>query len=102
MSWFTTLPVVGDLIGKGLDKAFPDKAEARKQQSEINKAELEGAPASRLRLWRPFLGWVATLLFAWEVAVRPVIATYWPHVTLPPSVLEEVIKLLLFMLGGAF
>ena len=102
MSWLSSVPIVGDLIGKGLDKVFPDKAESRKQQAEINRAELEGAPPSRLRLWRSFLGWTLALLFVWETIARPIIVTYWPNATLPPSVLEEVIKLLLFMLGGAF
>lgn len=102
MSWITSIPVLGDLIGKGLDKAFPDKAEARKQQSEINKAELEGAPASRLRLWRPALGWALVVCFVWEVIARPVIVTYWPDVLLPPSMIEVVKVLLLGMLGLGF
>lgn len=96
MSWWS------DLIGKGMDKIWPDKGEARRQQSEINRAELEGAPPSRLRLWRSFLGWVASLLFVWEVVGRPIIVTYWPDVPLPPSALSEVVKLLFFMVGGAF
>lgn len=96
MSWWS------DLIGKGMDKIWPDKSEARRQQSEINQEELKGAPSSRLRLWRSFLGWVLALLFVWEAVGRPIIVTYWPDVTLPPSVLGEVVRLLLFMLGGAF
>lgn len=99
MSWLTSIT---GLVGKGLDKLWPDKSEARKQQSEINTEELKGAPASRLRLWRSFLGWVLALLFVWEAVARPVLVTYWPDVTLPPSALGEVVKLLLFMLGGAF
>ena len=102
MSWLSSVPVLGGILEKGMDKLFPDKAESRKQQAEINKAELEGAPPSRLRLWRSFLGWVLALCFVWEVMVRPVLVTYWPNLTLPPSMLEEVCKLLLFMLGGAF
>ena len=96
MSWLT------DLIGKGVDKIWPDKSKAREQQAALNQEELKGAPTSRLRLWRSFLGWALALCFVWEVMVRPVISTYWPGVTLPPSMLEEVCKLLLFMLGGAF
>lgn len=102
MSWLSSIPVLGGVLEKGMDKLWPDKAESRKQQSELNRAELEGAPQSGLRLWRSFLGWVLALLFVWEAVARPVIVTYWPESTLPPSVLEEVIKLLLFMLGGAF
>lgn len=96
MSWLT------DLIGKGVDKIWPDKSKAREQQTALNQEELKGAPTSKLRLWRSFLGWALALCFVWEVVVRPVIVTYWPSVTLPPSMLEEVCKLLLFMLGGAF
>ena len=96
MSWLT------DLIGKGVDKIWPDKSKAREQQTALNAEELKGAPTSKLRLWRSFLGWALALCFVWEVAVRPVIVTYWPSLTLPPSMLEEVCKLLLFMLGGAF
>lgn len=96
MSWLT------DLIGKGVDKIWPDKSEARAQQVALNQEELKGAPQSKLRLWRSFLGWALSLLLVWEVAIRPVIATYWPDVTLPPSCLETVAKLLLFMIGGAF
>lgn len=99
MSWLSGLT---GLIGKGMDKIWPDKSKAREQQVELNKAELQGAPASKLRLWRSFLGWVLAILFVWEVAVRPVIVTYWPGAKLPPSALEEVVKLLLFMVGGAF
>lgn len=102
MSWLTSIPVLGDLIGKGLDKVFPDKAEARKQQSDINQEELKGAPSSRLRLWRSFLGWVLSLLFVWEVVIRMVIVTYWPDTKLPPSVLKEITSLLLGMLGLGF
>lgn len=102
MSWLSSVPIVGDLIGKGLDKVFPDKAESRKQQAEINCAELEGAPPSRLRLWRSFLGWALVLCFVWEVIARPVIVTYWPGVVLPPSMIETVKVLLLGMLGLGF
>lgn len=96
MSWLT------DLIGKGVDKIWPDKSKAREQQTALNAEELKGAPTSRLRLWRSFLGWTLAILFVWETIARPIIVTYWPKATLPPSALEEVVKLLLFMLGGAF
>lgn len=102
MSWLSSLPVLGGVLEKGMDKLFPDKAGARKQQSDINKAEVEGAPPSRMRLWRSFLGWVLALLFVWEVVFRTVISTYWPGVKLPPSVLKEITSLLLGMLGLGF
>ncbi len=102
MGLLSSLPVIGDLAGKVMDKISPDKAEARQQQTELNKTELEGAPQSKLRLWRSFLGWTLALVFAWEVAIRPVIVTYWPDVTLPPSALKEIVGLLYGMLGLGF
>ena len=99
MSWLSSIT---GLLGKGLDKIWPDKEKCREQQAALNQAELAGAPPSWLRRWRYFLGWILALLFVWEAVARPVIVTYWPDVTLPPSVLGEVVKLLLFMLGGAF
>ena len=98
----SVLSGITDLIGKGMDKIWPDKSKAREQQTALNTEELKGAPPSRLRLWRSFLGWSLALCFVWEVMIRPVLVTYWPNLTLPPSMLEEVCKLLLFMLGGAF
>ena len=102
MSWLNSIPVLGGVLEKGMDKLWPDKAESRKQQTALNAEELKGAPTSRLRLWRPALGWALLICFVWEVMIRPVLVTYWPTLTLPPSMLEEVCKLLLFMLGGAF
>ena len=102
MSLLSTLPILGKTIEKIAEKISPDKSASRAEQSALNRAELEGAPASRLRLWRSFLGWVLSLLFVWEVVVRTVILTYWPGVKLPPSVLKEITSLLLGMLGLGF
>lgn len=93
------LSFLGDIFGKVADKISPDKGKIIDGQNRINEQEVSGAPPSILRLWRSFLGWVLTLLFTWEVAVRPVIVTYWSDVTLPPSALQEIIRMLLGMLG---
>lgn len=90
---------LGDIIAKVADKITPDKGKIIDGQNRINEMEITGAPTSRLRLWRSFLGWVLALVFAWEVVGRPVVVTYWPQVTLPPSTLSEVSRLLLGMLG---
>ena len=87
---------------KALDKVFPDRAASREAQARINEAEVSGAPASRLRLWRSFLGWVLTVAALWEFILRPIIVTYWPETTLPPSMLKEIMSLLLGMLGLGF
>lgn len=93
------LSFIGDIFGKIADKFSPDKTKLIEGQQRINEMEISGAPVSRLRLWRSFLGWVLALTFAWEVIARPVIVTYWPDVELPPSVLADVSRLLLAQLG---
>lgn len=93
---------LGNIFGKVLDKVSPDRAATREAQSRINEAEVSGAPASRLRLWRSALGWVLGLLFCWEVVGRPIVVTYWPDTTLPPSMLKEISTVLLGMLGLGF
>lgn len=97
--WLKSLLGIGE---KAMEKIFPDRAASREAQSRINEAEVAGAPASRLRLWRSFLGWALSVAFIWEVIARPVIATYWPEAPLPDSVLKEVSSLLLGMLGLGF
>jgi hypothetical protein len=99
---FGWLEAILGIGGKTLDKVFPDRAASREQQSKVNEAEVSGAPASRLRLWRSFLGWALALLFVWEVAGRSIIVTYWPDAKLPPSMLKEVMSMLLGMLGLGF
>ena len=93
------IAAVTGLIGKIFDRVMPDKSKINEAQSRINEAEVGGAGASFLRLWRGFLGWVLALVFAWEVVGRTIIATYWPELTLPPSMLREVLTILLGMLG---
>lgn len=93
------------LGGKALETVFPDRAAGREAQSRINEIETGGAPASRLRLWRSFLGWILTLLFAWEVVGRliliPLFFPDWAK-SLPPSALDQIMALLLGMLGLGF
>ena len=102
MSLLTALSSRGGAAGKVLDRLCPDRAESRRQQAELSREELAGAPSSRLRLWRPFLGWVLALCFVWEAVVRPALLTYWPGARLPPSTLEAVQVLLAGMLGLGF
>ena len=96
---FTAL---SSLFGKVLDTISPDKSATREAQARLNEAEIQGAPPSRLRLWRSFLGWTLAVLFVWEVVVRTAILTYWPDTLLPPSVLREITTLLVGMLGLGF
>lgn len=87
---------------KALDKVFPDRAASREAQARINEAEVSGAPASRLRLWRSFLGWGLTVAALWEIILRPIVLHYWPGADLPPSMIKEIMSLLLGMLGLGF
>lgn len=93
------ITAVTGLIGKVFDRILPDKSKINEAQSRINEAEVAGAGYSILRHWRGFLGWVLALVFAWEVVGRTIITTYWPEITLPPSMLREILTLLLGMLG---
>ncbi len=94
------------LLGKALHSLVRRTATARSSnstaQQRLNEHEISGAPASRLRLWRAFLGWVLSLLFVWEVAGRlvliPLLAPQW-EARLPPPALEQIMTLLAGMLG---
>ena len=96
------LSFLGDIFGKAVDKLAPDKGRILEAQARITEQEAAGAPVSALRLWRAFLGWVLTLLFVWEVVGRPIAVSFWPHLSLPPPMLDEVSRLLLGMLGLGF
>ncbi len=91
----TSVRVLERLLGR----VVPDRTRTAQEQLELNRTEVSGAPGSRLRLWRAFLGWCLALCFVWEVMLRPVILTYRPETLLPPSVLGEVSRVLLGMLG---
>lgn len=99
--WTFLTRLGASLIGKIL----PDRSAVNQAQSRINEAEVAGAPPSMLRLWRSFLGWVLALLFTWEVLGRliivPVFFPQWGK-SLPPSSLDQVMSLLMYMLGVGF
>ncbi len=101
MSVLSAIPILGGLLAKIFDRALPDKSKSNEAQTRINEAEISGAPASRLRLWRSFLGWILATGFVWEVIGRPIMLTYWPDTVLPPSMLKEILTLLMAMLGFA-
>ena len=93
--------LLGNLLGGitgAVGKILPDR-------NRHNEAEVGGAPASLLRLWRSFLGWILSLLFCWEVAGRliiiPLLFPGWSD-HLPPSALNQIMTLLLGMLGLGF
>lgn len=92
--------LLGNLLGGitgAVGKILPDRNRQNDAQSRINEAEVGGAPASILRLWRSFLGWMLSLLFCWEVAGRLIIPLLFPALRdhLPPSALNQIMTLLL-------
>ena len=60
--WMLLGKLLGGLTGLA-DRIVPDRNRQNEAQSRINEAEVSGAPASRMRLWRSFLGWVLALLY---------------------------------------
>lgn len=98
-------PILANLGSTIVGKLLPDRSKSSEAQARINEAEVSKAPPTRLLLWRSFLGWVLSLLFAWEVAGRlVVIPFFFPELgkALPPSVLEHILTLLMGMLGLGF
>lgn len=102
--WALLGNLLGGLVGIA-GKTLPDRTRQNEAQSRINEAEVSGSPASRLRLWRSFLGWMLSLLFCWEVVGRLIIIPiFFSEMTrqLPPSALDQIMALLVGMLGLGF
>ena len=68
---------------KAADKLFPDRTKHQEKQLEIN-AETERNSGGAMTP-RKLLMYALALAFVWEVMLRPAVATYWPHLPLPPS-----------------
>lgn len=117
--WQTLVGPIASL----LDKAIPDKdarekmaheiatiAERTAHEASMAQVDLNKAEAQHRSLfvagWRPSLGWVCSLAFAWNFIVRP-IATYVMAANgvllsvggLPELNVSELYPLLLGMLG---
>lgn len=92
-------------LARASERVLTGRVSQNDAQARINGVEVEGAPKSRLRLWRSFLGWVLALLFAWEVVGRLIlIPLLLPGLLprLPPSALDQILTVLLGMLGLGF
>ena len=102
-----------DLAGTVINKIWPDKSEAERQQLaaavqivqgqlEVNKAEAASSSAF-VAGWRPFIGWVCGMGCAWNWIGLPVakfgLAVYGHPLDLEPADLSEMMPLLLGMLG---
>ena len=82
--------------GKEID---PDKMmELVKVQSEINKMEAQHRSVF-VAGWRPFIGWICGFAFAYNFIIRDVIAWFLPDAIPPAIQMDQVITILLGMLG---
>lgn len=111
------IPLLIPLIGSILDKIFPNAEDAAKAKLELLKLEQEGAfrqleinktEAANSSIfvagWRPFLGWVCGIIFAYNFLLQPLLlfvfaASNHPIVNLPKLDSGEVMTVLLGMLG---
>lgn len=113
MADITGLGAVSELAATVVNKIWPDKSEAEKQQlaaavmvvqgqMDINKAEAAN-PSVFVSGWRPFIGWVCGTACAWNWIGLPiaklVLAVIGYPIVLAPADLTEMLPVLLGMLG---
>jgi hypothetical protein len=67
-------------------------------QAEINKLEAQHRSLF-VSGWRPSLGWVCSLAFAYHFVAFPIIKTIYPEVDFPVLETEPLFTVLLGMLG---
>jgi len=102
-----------DLAKVAIEKIWPDKTEAEKQQLaaavtlvqgqlEVNKMEA-ASPSVFTSGWRPFIGWVCGMACAWNWIGLPMAkfgAAYIGHpIPLSAADVSEMLPLLMGMLG---
>lgn len=113
---------IADVVGKVVDRLFPDKQEAARAklelykmqqagelaeldsvtklalgQIEVNKAEA-AAPDFFTRGWRPGVGWICVIAFGYQMLLRPLLIGFGMG-EFPPLEVESLLTLLLGMLG---
>ncbi len=109
----TGLGAVSDLVNTAINKIWPDKTEAEKQQLaaavmvvqgqlDINKIEAAN-PSVFVSGWRPFIGWVCGAGCTWNWIALPVVKTVLAicgtTIELHPADLTEMLPLLFGLLG---
>ena len=111
MSWFGIATLVGNII----DKILPDTEAANKAKAELLRLELEGEldnMAKQIEVnrteaknssmfvagWRPFIGWVCGISFAYHYLVVPTVV-FFGGVPLPTFDMQSLLTVLLGMLG---
>ena len=105
------LNVVAGIIDKVADRIDDftlDKAEKAHLVQEINKAQLEvnkveAGQSGLLVRWRPFLGWVLSIAFAYHFVLQPflifILASFGKQVELPTFDMGTLSTVLMGMLG---
>jgi len=109
----TGLGAVSDLASTVINKIWPDKSEAEKQQIaaavmvvqgqlDINKAEAAN-PSVFVSGWRPFIGWVCGSACAWNwigiPVVKVLLAFFSVSLVVSQADLTEMLPILMGMLG---
>ena len=107
------LSIVGSLIDKVADRVDEftlDKSEKAQMLQEINKAQIEvnkveAGQGGLLVRWRPFLGWVLSMAFAYHFVLQPfmlfIFAANGNIVELPTFDMGTLTTVLMGMLGLA-
>ena len=123
MAWAALIPVIGGL----LDKIIPDPearakaklaltkeenkiiltelqaiAELDKAQARVNEQEAQSSQSFQSH-WRPFIGWVCGVAFAYHFVIQPLLvfiyAAQGVKVDLPQFEMETLTTVLMGMLG---
>ena len=118
MMWGPIISVVSSV----LDKVIPDNNAKEKAKADIEKALIDNAAQINLAQaetnkieanhrsvfiagWRPFLGWVCGVGFAWIFVLNPILqwglALYGINATLPQLQTDVLMELTIALLGLA-
>lgn len=109
----TGLGAVSDLVNTAINKIWPDKTEAEKQQlaaavmvvqGQIDTNKVEAAnPSVFVSGARPFIMWVCGVGCAWNWIGLPImkaaLAIYGHPIVLSPADISEMLPVLMGMLG---
>ena len=118
MMWGPIISVVSSV----LDKVIPDNNAKEKAKADIEKALIDNAAQINIAQaetnkieanhrsvfiagWRPFLGWVCGVGFAWIFVLNPILqwglALYGINATLPQLQTDVLMELTIALLGLA-
>ena len=108
MSKLNVVAGIIDKVADKIDDCTLDKAEKAQLIQEINKAQLEvnkveAGQTGLLVRWRPFLGWVLSIAFAYHFVLQPflifLLAMFGKQIQLPMFDMGTLTTVLMGMLG---